>query len=292
MRAVGKAPGKLILSGEHAVVYGHRAIAAAVPLHVTVTLSARPGPLTVDGQDDPRLLDALATVLPNEGYGVALDSELPPGAGMGSSAAIAVATVRAWAAIHGESPSPDACFERSWKVERVFHGNPSGVDQAVSSRGGVLSYRRDPLELRPLTLPEPLTLIVVHTGRPSRSTAEMVAAVREGARWDLLERIGALSQELEGRLVSGGDVGDLLDENHRLLMDLGVSTPELDGVCGAMRKAGARGAKLAGAGGGGIAFSEVSAERADAVERAAAAWGPAWRLRIGAERSGAEPNCG
>lgn len=255
----GFAPGKLILSGEHAVVYGHRAVAAAVSLGTTVTLRRRPGPSAIDDSPiaDHRLWPALATLLPGKGVGVTIRSTLPVGCGMGSSAALAVATIRA---LHGVNLPFSTVDELAFGVERVFHGNPSGIDHAVSALGGVLAYRRGQTP-ESIDLPRPLHLVVVDTGSPG-DTAAMVAGVRARGRHDLLDAIGALAERVIAGLAAGDDCGGLFDENQRLLAELGVSTPALDQACAALRRAGAKGAKLAGAGGGGVAFGVVDdAER-------------------------------
>ncbi len=257
------APGKLILAGEHAVVYGHRAVAAAVSLGTTVTLRDRPGRSGIDESplQDARLWPALSTLVPPDGMGVSIASTLPVGCGMGSSAALAVALVRALAAREGRIASFEACFERGFVVERAFHGTPSGIDHAVSALGGVVAYRRAPQgpELDPLRLPSPLRLVVIDTGSPG-DTAAMVAAVRARGQRDVIEAIGELAEAVTAALRDGKDVGGLLDENHALLRRLGVSTPALDAAVDLLRAAGARGAKLAGAGGGGVAFGRVDAD--------------------------------
>ncbi len=265
------APGKIILAGEHAVVYGHLAVAAAVSLQTTVTLRARPGPSGL-GPDtdaaflaDPRLAGALGTVIPADGIEVCVSSELPVGCGMGSSAALAVALVRALAVMEGVSLDADAVFERAFPIERAFHGTPSGIDHAVSARGGVVAYRRPPdsagpPQMSPIVLPRPLTLVVVDTGTPG-DTASMVRAVRQRREANAhvaaaLEEIGSIAEAVADTL-PGGDVralGALLDANHAVLQRIGVSTPRLDVVCAILRSNGALGAKLAGAGGGGVCF--------------------------------------
>lgn len=268
------APGKLILAGEHAVVYGHPAIAVAVDRGTWALARRRPGPSGVDrstlvgddGEEQPfpeddRLVPALRTVLPETGVGLEIRTDLPIGRGMGSSASLAVAVVRATAALQGEPADIQTCIARGFAVERVFHGTPSGLDHTVSARGGALWYRRGPegLELRPLRLP-PLALVVLDSGCAG-NTASMVAGVRarrpgvDGA----LERIGALVGELEAALAAGDlqAAGALLDEDHRLLAEIGVSTPDLDRLVSLARGAGALGAKLAGAGGGGVVLALV-----------------------------------
>lgn len=249
------APGKLILSGEHAVVYGYRAIAIAVSRGTTVTLRPRPGPSAIEASviDDARLWPALSTVIPAEGFGVSIASDLPIGCGMGSSAALAVATVRAVARAEGREADFAEIYERAFVIERVFHGTPSGIDHTVSAMGGAVLYRKGEAPVA-LALGAPLRLVVANTGTPG-NTAEMVAGVRARNPERELRRIGAITEMVSAHLQRGEDVGALLDENHRMLQAIGVSTPRLDAVCAAMRSAGATGAKLAGAGGGGVAIA-------------------------------------
>ncbi|MFZ5481775.1 MAG: mevalonate kinase [Myxococcota bacterium] len=270
MTASGSAPGKLILSGEHAVVYGFRAVAAAVSLRTTVTLRERVGPSGIDESDirDDRLWPALATVVPPEGVGVTITSELPVGCGMGSSAALAIATLRAMAAREGRDVGYDELFERAFAIERVFHGTPSGIDHAVSALDAVVVYRKgSPPE--PISLPAPVRLVVADTGSPG-DTAKMVAGVRERNPRAALRRIGAVAEMVAARLQRGEDPGPLFHENQRLLRAIGVSTPALDHVCAVMEAAGSSGAKLAGAGGGGVAVAVVTEANVSAVRAAAA----------------------
>jgi mevalonate kinase len=257
--AVGQAPGKLILSGEHAVVHGHLCLALAVSLSTTVTLTRRSGPTGIDDApfSDDRLAAVLAAMLPTEGIGVSITTDLPVGRGMGSSAALAIALVRARAALCGRVADFAECHREGFVIERIFHGNPSGVDHTVSALGGGVRYRRgQPIE--PLDLP-PLTLVVMDTG-VAGNTAELVAGV--AARPDhaaRLAEIGALTEAVSEALHGPPEhLGALLTENHRLLRGIGVSTPRLDALVAAALSAGAYGAKLAGAGGGGVALALVA----------------------------------
>lgn len=290
MIASGEAPGKLILCGEHAVVEGHAAIAAALPRMTRVTVARRPGPSTlVSDLQDERLWPALLTVVPADGLEVTIRSELPVGCGLGSSGALAIATLRALAALEGRAPAFEELHERGFLVERAFHGNPSGVDHAVSALGGVVRYRRTPsgAEIHPLKIAEPLTLVVVNTGRPAFTTAELVERVRQRGSSTELAAIGAIVTRVVGLLGTAGthvQVGQLLTENHGWLRAIGVSTPALDRVCEAMLAAGALGAKLAGAGGGGVALALCTPGSAPSVEAAARAPGfTAFTVTIGAE---------
>ncbi len=257
--ASGYAPGKLILSGEHAVVHGHLCLALAVSRGTTVTLTRRSGPTGLDDAPlaDDRLAAALEAVLPTDGIGVSISTDLPVGRGMGSSAALAVALVRARAALAGQTASFAECHRVGFVIERLFHGNPSGVDHTVSAMGGGVQYRRSqPIEA--LSLP-PLTLVVMDTG-VAGSTAELVAGV--AALPDCatrLAQIGVLTEAVAAALHGPPEpLGALLTQNHHLLRGIGVSTPRLDALVEAALSAGAYGAKLAGAGGGGVAVALVA----------------------------------
>ena len=261
----GSAPGKLILCGEHAVVHGQPAIALAVDRSTTVDLVERPGPSTLDVTpiDDARLWGGLRTLLPADGFGVRIRTDLPIGRGMGSSAALAVALIRALAQREGRWADLEECTRLGFLMERVFHGEPSGIDHTVSACGGALLYRRAPDGPVWSRLPVPnLPLVVLDSGLAG-DTAIQVAAVRAllpGAA-PLLEMIGALVEDIVGLLSEPapdlGMVGDLLTANHSLLGELGVSTPRLDALVELSLEHGALGAKLAGAGGGGVVVALV-----------------------------------
>lgn len=273
------APGKLILAGEHAVVYGHPALAIAVDRGTTVTLRRRPGPTRLgrSAVRDPRVLPGLLTVLPADGLEIDIESDLPVGRGMGSSAALAVAVVRAHAALEGVPLDFETTHARAFGPERHFHGDPSGVDHAVSALGGGVRYSKTPNgpDIHPLRLP-PLELVVVDSGAPG-DTASLVAGVRARRPGvdPSLRRIGALVDALQRALSRGApgpELGAMLTENHRLLAEIGVSTPTLDGIVAACIGAGAHGAKLAGAGGGGVVLALVDDARPVLQAMQAAGW--------------------
>jgi mevalonate kinase len=155
--------------------------------------------------------------------------------------------------------------------ERVFHGNPSGIDTAISALGGVAVYRKgEPLE--PLRLRAPLSLVIGHSGEAASTKAmvDMVARQHERAPARLdktFDAIAALVQN--GRLaLEAGDLralGQLMDLDQSLLSSLMLSTARLEELCAAARETGALGAKLTGAGGGGCMIAlvpdDASAER-------------------------------
>jgi len=278
------ARGKIILLGEHGVVYGRPALAAALDRGVAATgelaeraqLDIEPWGVHVErGASEPRrapgaesLARAFGALL--DGYGeptpavhVRADVALPGGAGLGCSAALGVAVLRAIDEALGHARTDDETAQASLAWERVFHGNPSGVDSTMAACGGVAVFTKgEPLER--VRVRRPLVVVVGDSEEPSatKSMVESVARQRERAP----ERIdktfdGMTALVRNGRLaVEHGDVaelGKLMDLNQALLNALMVSTARLEEMCAAARAAGARGAKLTGAGGGGCMIALV-----------------------------------
>ncbi len=271
----GRAWGKVILLGEHAVVYGVPALAAGIELGAHARASRRgegPPRLHVEGWDLTvtvddashdlargfrALLDAAKQVTGDvaamRGLVVTVRSELPPGGGLGCSAALGVSIARAVM----PNASEEAVREVAMAWEGVFHGNPSGVDVAVAQSGGCIVFERG----RP---PEPvrsrsaLLFCVGSTGVASstKTMVEGVARLRQ-RRPDVVQKTfdGIASLVRNARLaIEAGDrpaLGRLLDLNQMLLSGLFVSTDEIEQMCELARSAGALGAKLTGAGGGG-----------------------------------------
>jgi len=271
VRAQGS--GKLILCGEHAVVHGQPALAFAVDRGTTITVQEGAGPTRVHADlDDTRVRQVVRTHLGEDGLLVRITSDLPIGRGMGSSASLAVAVARAAARWHGRETGPDALWDDAMAVEAVFHGTPSGVDVACSLRGGVLRFLKGPPPVF-TSLPAPSWSMVVLDSGDVGDTGALVAGVtsRRPGIDPLLDRIGALVDEAAEVLDDPVALGPLLDENHALLRQIGVSTPRLDALVALARGAGARGAKLSGAGGGGVVIALV--DDPEAVLQAAAVAG-------------------
>lgn len=262
-KASAFACGKLILSGEHAVVYGHPAIAIPVSRGVRVDLERVEGDTHMPEADEI-LHRALLTILPPKGLKVQMHSSLPLGRGMGSSAALAVACLRALSQMCHEEISFESTFARAFAMERIFHGSPSGVDHAVSASGKAIFYKKghDKPQIEPMSIPR-LGVVVMDTGIAG-DTGRMVSKVRSkmSVNLDTINQIGSVTEAIRKELLQERPaphlLGELLSENQRLLRDLDVSTQQLDNLCKIACEAGAYGAKLAGAGGGGVAFALVS----------------------------------
>jgi mevalonate kinase len=281
--------GKIILLGEHAVVYGYPALAAALDRGVTMSPVPTPagGPLRLDlrawgvavsADDDHPVARSLAAIADELEVGrpplsLIGDAQIPPGAGLGSSAALAVAVARALLR-HGQRPSDTATLTRAAGAsELLVHGRPSGVDVALAIAGGTGVFRRS-TGLVPLAGVPP-TRVVVGPSGGQRTTAAMVERVAQatGAAADdpRLRELGALTDTgtVALRAADLAALGAAMNRAHRVLGELGVSTPRLDALCAAARAAGAAGAKLTGAGGGGAIIAVAARDRESAV---LAAW--------------------
>jgi len=274
---MARARGKVILLGEHAVVYGVPALAAGIERGAHAV--ARPaksslirlGDRSVAAGDESEISRAFAALLgtlsapPLE---LEVTLELPPGCGLGASAAIAVAAARAVIELEDPAPPGTESPERAARVlaaahawESVFHGNPSGVDAAAAAAGGCIAFTRGETPA-PVRLGAPLELAIAIAGPPASTKlmVEGVARLRE-------RRPEVVNKALEGirslvnnaRLsIEAGDLsalGKLMDLNQMLLSGLFLSTEDIERACKLARDAGALGAKLTGSGGGGCVIA-------------------------------------
>jgi mevalonate kinase len=271
---VGRGHGKVILLGEHAVVHGHPALAGALGVGVVVEVEAAEHDdvaIAPWGAAEPIARAALAI---KAALGVRAPTRMrgsatvPARAGLGSSAALAVAVTRALAAAFGLGLDGGATEQAAAAAERLFHDDPSGVDVALAARGGFGLYRRG-VGLEPVDA-APVRLAIGLSGEP-RSTAAMVAGVRARLATDAgaraaLDRLGRLAVRGRAALADPDALGALFDEAHFDLAALGLSTERLEALVQAAHANGARGAKLTGAGGGGAVIA------VGAVDAVVAAW--------------------
>jgi mevalonate kinase len=291
------APAKIILFGEHAVVYGRPAIAVPVlevKARAVIQAEPRADPGIIQIHAPAVGLAAYYEDLPEEhplGMTIrltleALDIPLPPAltlrvtstipiaAGMGSGAAISVAVVRALSAFLGR-PLPDKqVCELAYQVEKLYHGTPSGIDNTTITYARPVFFIRGQTIQR-LVVGEPFTIVIGNTGVLS-PTAVSVGDVRrawevETSRYEaLFDAVASLSEKAR-RDIESGDIaalGPLMDENQRLLVEMGVSSPELDHLVQAARAAGAPGAKLSGGGRGGNMIALANPTTAPKIEQA------------------------
>lgn len=306
----GAAPGKVILFGEHAAVYGRPAVAAAIDRGLGATAehdadgpvvripSWGRGGLVVRLHDKKREFDAIARAFAvaleiagldaRAKVGVTLEGELPLGVGLGSSAAFAVATIRALVDLQGERLDDPAMLAAAERIEQVFHGTPSGLDHTVVTLGGCLRFRRNAAHpFVPITLGAPVPLVVAWAPREG-GTRDAVARLRARVErqhrfYDRLFDVIAEVAEAGVDALEAGDhetLGLLFDLNHGYLNACGVSSPANEEMVYLARKSGALGAKLTGAGSGG-AIIAVAPESGPVLDALTAAGYAAFATTIG-----------
>jgi mevalonate kinase len=272
---MGFGRGKVILLGEHAVVHGFAAIAVGIEQGVRAKAAVarrdllRLTPWSLALEPDPASEEplerafaaALASYPDRPPLEVHAWVDLPAGAGLGCSAAVGVAVLDAIDELLGIERSRAALGAAALAWERVFHGNPSGIDNTMSAVGGVALFRKG-VPLEPLHSNKALHLVIGYSGEAS-STKDMVDSVTRQLDRDP-DRVrkafeGIESLVLNAKLaIEAGDhvaLGQLIDLNHTILSSLMLCTTKLDAMCQIARAAGALGAKMTGAGGGGCMFA-------------------------------------
>lgn len=297
------APGKIILFGEHSVVYKGPAIVLAINKRARVFAERRQDDkIFMDSEDlgysgffigdsyypvkgapwRGRSLTAINVVSKKTmeklgvqaGLNLKLRSEIPSAVGLGSSAAICVATAAAVGSLFGSQLSKEEICILAYEGEKVIHGRPSGVDNNVSTFGGLLKYEGG-VGFEKIVLKEAPCFIIGNT-KHRRSTGQMVQMVSELRQRnqaivdEIIEVLGDISRTGISYLLERDyeRVGELMNISHGLLSSLGVSTPILDKLVNASRRSGAMGAKLTGAGGGGCMIALVDEKNITGVEKA------------------------
>ena len=288
------APGKIILFGEHAVVYDRPAI--AVPINkvrvratILANLQVESGEVLIqapdinleaylnDLSDDHPLAIAIWSVVHELGAyrlpacTIQISSTIPIASGMGSGAAVSVAVIRALSAFLGKHLPDNIVSELTYEVEKNYHGTPSGIDNTVITYNMPVFFQRG-IPIQILNLTEPFTLVIADTSVRS-PTSITVREVRKG--WSeekrkyekIFDEIGQITLKAR-KVIEGGEpllLGNMMSENHRLLQALNVSSPELDHLVQTAIDAGAHGAKLSGGGGGGNMIALVEPQSAQMI---------------------------
>ena len=254
----GCAAGKIILLGEHGVVYGRHALALPISSAVGVRLTDA-SELSHDLPDEfvGRLLVEVGVA--ETTWRIDVDSDLPFGKGLGSSAAVAVAMARAFNARLGLGLDDERVNAIAFESEKLAHGTPSGVDNTLATFARPMLFHNDGGLRFEFLEPAAAPPLVIAWGEETGSTKKMVAGVRErysksSAHYNaIFDEMGRLSRD-GARLLEGGDwvgLGALMNICQGLLNAIGVSTPGLERMIALARESGAAGAKLTGAGGGG-----------------------------------------
>ncbi|HJS19332.1 MAG TPA: mevalonate kinase [Anaerolineales bacterium] len=287
------APGKIILFGEHAVVYGRPALAVPVmQVHVDVeildasrlgiwihardvNLNAELNTLPSDHPIASMLHNFLfiSRLSPLPNLQINISSTIPVASGLGSGAAVIVALTRALAS-HFDTPMTDAEINAfAYEIEKLHHGTPSGIDNTVITYGAPVYFIKGQ-SIETFNAGQPFTIIIGDTGIPA-PTKESVGDVKklweaDRPNWEsIFDEVGEIAQEARGAIESGKltELGALMTQNHALLQKLTVSSPELDSLVTAARDAGALGAKMSGGGRGGNMIALVTDDVAEAVSQ-------------------------
>lgn len=271
------APGKILLFGEHFVVKGKPALGLAVSMYVRVCVepgswiiySKQLGFINHDSKHRllfNTLIEKISSEYNNvQPLNINIDSELPIASGMGSSAAVAVATAHAILSFIGVEFTKEDVWKIAHEAEKTVHYKPSGVDTTLATYGGFLYYRRGSFEKLNLKLPENTSLIIVNS-RVERSTGEVVKDVLN--RYEHLEEIGELIYSAAEKIVekaldslrknNAEILGELMLVNHGLLWAMGASSEICDKIVYDLLKAGALGGKISGAGRGGVIIGLIN----------------------------------
>ncbi len=290
---VAYASGKVILFGEHAVVYGQPAIAVPVTqvqVRALVETSPEAQGITIVAEDleqsypleqappDDALRAIVVSTLEHIGVGVkqaltiTVSSTIPIARGLGSGAAVSTAIVRALSKHFENRMPPQAISSLVYETEKIYHGTPSGIDNTVIAFEKPVYFVKD-RRMETFLVKRPLLLAIADTGVASL-TKIAVSQVRQ--RWErerekyeeIFDEIGTIA-EMGRQAIEQGEietVGRLMNENHRLLQLIGVSSAELEGLVEAAREGGALGAKLSGGGRGGNIIALVTGETRSRVE--------------------------
>jgi len=289
----GSGFGKVILFGEHFVVHGVPGIVSAIDSTVDAEvkkigegISVRDERKGAEGYTEKKRVqqkESIERMLRTMGISsektvleIWLGGNLPSFSGIGASAASSVAIARAIAEEFEMALSDEKINDVAYEAEKAYAGTPSGIDNTASTYGGLIWFKRNlsggPNIIEKLSIREPVAIVMGNTGIVA-DTKEMVAGVaarkkRNPRKYDLLFRQAEDLAFVARKALAKFDlieVGELMNENHRLLQEIEVSCKELDHLVNLAREHGAFGAKLTGGGGGGCMVALTPGELQEAV---------------------------
>jgi mevalonate kinase len=309
-RAVSSAPAKVILFGEHFVIYNNPAIVAAIDRRIRVQLQVndksqiniRSGenslsvPFNSNDNDIMSHDTSSVTLFPifkcikyvfkekhlsNVGVNLEIESQIPHGEGLGSSAASCVSLVAALYSLFSDFDK-SRIYETARLMEQNIHTNSSGVDCYVSTFGGIVNFEPD-YGFRYIVPKKKFTLLIGTSG-VKHSTGKVVSQVRQFRQENpsVFKDLTSKAHEICKKAVRSmkeddeSEIGNLLSENHKLLAALGVCHPEIEKMIATCLDNGAFGAKLTGAGMGGAVVALVPKDSSKEIlvrmNRGAAKW--------------------
>jgi mevalonate kinase len=296
----GSGYGKVILFGEHFVVHGVPGIVSAIDSTTDAEMEKKGSRIVVKDErktakgysEEKRLqqLESIERMLkamgidPETPLSIWIGGTLPGFSGLGASAASSVAIARAIAEEFGMIVSDEKINEVAYEAEKAYAGNPSGIDNTAATFGGLMWFQKNMMGganiIERIGIKKPVEIVIGSTGKVANTKA-MVEGVAERKLANpekyesLFKQAEALAYEGRKALEANNlkEMGELMNENHRLLQEIEVSSQELDLLVDIARKQGAFGAKLTGGGGGGCMIAltpatELQEQVASTIEKA------------------------
>lgn len=275
---IGSGNGKSILFGEHFVVHGANAIAGAITNKVIVKIKqAKKNSVRSNYEIIEKMsLDGVQNILNSmnviDKYEIEIDGDLPTYGGLGSSAAFCVALTKAIANDKNIHLNESQINAHAYEGERAFHGNPSGVDNFISTHGGIYEFKRGKTQKEnqfgKIEIKKPLTLVISFSGKYG-ATMKTVSEVRKLKEDDeekfsqIMDEYSQIEEEAKKMLEKGkiDEIGKLMNSNQSLLKEIGVCDELNDKAINIALKHGAIGAKITGGGGGGCSIALVEDEK-------------------------------